>query len=77
MIKYWRWERSGNEAREQSGNEAREQSGNEAREQSGNEVRVETVEGNCLTSYPALLTPVFIACSTNAGEGLVKLSPVQ
>ena len=28
--------------------------------------------------YPGrLLTPVFVACSTNAGEGLVKLSHVQ
>ena len=24
--------------------------------------------------YPGLLTPVFVTCSTNAGEGLVKLS---
>ena len=29
-----------------------------------------------LASYPGLLAPVFIACSTNAGEGLVKLSHV-
>jgi len=28
----------------------------------------------CIASYPGLLTPAFIACSTNAGEGLVKLS---
>ena len=27
-----------------------------------------------VTSYPGLLAPVFVACSTNAGEGLVKLS---
>jgi len=27
-----------------------------------------------LASYPGLLAPVFVACSTNAGEGLVKLS---
>jgi len=27
-----------------------------------------------LASYPGLLTPTFVACSTNAGEGLVKLS---
>jgi len=27
-----------------------------------------------LASYPGLLTPVFVACSTNTGEGLVKLS---
>ena len=26
-----------------------------------------------LASYPGLLTPAFAACSTNAGEGLVKL----
>jgi len=31
----------------------------------------------CLASYAGLLTPVFVACSTNAGEGLVKLSHVQ
>jgi len=30
-----------------------------------------------LASYPGLLTPVFFACRTNAGEGLVKLSQVQ
>ena len=28
----------------------------------------------CLASYPGLLTPAFVACSTNTGEGLVKLS---
>jgi len=27
-----------------------------------------------LASYPGLHTPVFVACSTNAGEGLVHLS---
>jgi len=27
-----------------------------------------------LALYPGLLAPVFVACSTNAGEGLVKLS---
>ena len=27
-----------------------------------------------LASYPGLLAPAFVACSTNAGEGLVKLS---
>ena len=27
-----------------------------------------------VASYPGLLAPVFVACSTNAGEGLVKLS---
>jgi len=26
-----------------------------------------------LASYPGLLTPAFVACSTNVGEGLVKL----
>jgi len=30
-----------------------------------------------LASYPSLLTPAFAACSTNAGEGLVKLSHMQ
>ena len=30
----------------------------------------------CLALYPGLLTPAFVACSTNAGEGLVKLSHV-
>ena len=30
-----------------------------------------------IASYPGLLTPAFVACSTNAGEGLVKLSHVQ
>ena len=29
-----------------------------------------------LASYPGLLAPAFVACSTNAGEGLVKLSHV-
>ena len=29
-----------------------------------------------IASYPGLLAPVFVACSTNAGEGLVKLSHV-
>jgi len=28
---------------------------------------------NYLASYPGLLTPVFVACSSNAREGLVKL----
>ena len=27
--------------------------------------------------YPGLLTPSFVACSTNVGEGMVKLSHVQ
>ena len=31
----------------------------------------------CLALYPGLLTPVFVACSTNVWEGLVKLSHVQ
>ena len=26
-----------------------------------------------LASFPGLLTPAFVACSTNTGEGLVKL----
>jgi len=30
-----------------------------------------------LASYPDLLAPAFVACSTNVGEGLVKLSHVQ
>jgi len=30
-----------------------------------------------VASYPGLLTPAFVACSTNVGEGLVKLSHVQ
>jgi len=29
-----------------------------------------------LASYPGLLTPAFVACNTNTGEGLVKLSHV-
>jgi len=29
-----------------------------------------------VTSYPGLLTPAFVTCSTNAGKGLVKLSHV-
>jgi len=29
-----------------------------------------------LASYPGLLAPAFVTCSTNAGEGLVKLSHV-
>jgi len=29
-----------------------------------------------LASYPGLLAPAYVACSTNAGEGLVKLSHV-
>ena len=29
-----------------------------------------------VASYPGLLTPAFVACSTNVGEGLVKLSHV-
>ena len=31
----------------------------------------------CLASYLGLLTPAVVACSTNAGEGLVKLTHVQ
>ena len=30
-------------------------------------------QGISLASYPGLLTPVFVTCSINAGEGLVKL----
>ena len=30
-----------------------------------------------VASYPGLLTPAFVACSTNTGEGLVKLSHVR
>jgi len=30
-----------------------------------------------LASYPGLLAPVFVTCSTNVGGGLVKLSHVQ
>ena len=30
-----------------------------------------------VASYPGLLTPAFVACSTNLGEGAVKLSHVQ
>jgi len=29
-----------------------------------------------LASYTGLLAPAFVACNTNAGEGLVKLSHV-
>jgi len=29
-----------------------------------------------IAPYPGLLTPAFVTCSTNAGEGLVKLSHV-
>ena len=30
-----------------------------------------------VASYPGLLTPAFVTCSTNTGEGLVKLSHMQ
>jgi len=30
-----------------------------------------------VASYPGLLTPAFITCSTNMGEGLVKWSHAQ
>jgi len=30
--------------------------------------------GVIVATYPGLLAPAFVACSTNAGEGLVKLS---
>ena len=29
-----------------------------------------------IASYPGLLAPVFVACITNEGEGLVKLGHV-
>jgi len=32
--------------------------------------------GDIVASYPGLLAPAFVACSTNVGEGLVKLSHV-
>jgi len=32
--------------------------------------------GEC-SLYPGLLIPAFVTCSTNTGEGLVKLSHVQ
>jgi len=32
---------------------------------------------NHLALYSGLLAPAFVACSTNTGEGLVKLSHVQ
>ena len=35
-----------------------------------------TFPASLLASYPGLLTPAFVACNTNAGEGLVKLSHV-
>jgi len=44
------------------------------------EVLRQLTEDKCecsVTSYPGFLTPVFVACSSNAGEGLVKLSHVQ
>ena len=34
------------------------------------------ISGVYLASYPGLLNPAFVACSTNAEEGLVKLSHV-
>jgi len=30
-----------------------------------------------VASYPGLPAPAFVVCSTNAGEGLVKLSHMQ
>ena len=30
--------------------------------------------GRCTISFPGLLIPAFVACSTNAGEGLVNSS---
>ena len=32
------------------------------------------ISGLPIASYPGLLAPAFVACSTSAGEGLVKLS---
>jgi len=44
----------------------------------GREVFVHILNcGRILALYPGLLTPAFVACSTNVGEGLVKLSHVQ
>ena len=31
-------------------------------------------KATALASYPGLLTPAFVTCSINMGEGLVKLS---
>ena len=36
------------------------------------QIRAETI-----ASYPGLLTPVFVPCSTNAGRDLVKVSDMQ
>jgi len=32
------------------------------------------ISATMLASYPGLLNQAFVACSTNVGEGLVKLS---
>jgi len=39
--------------------------------------KVQLLHTCSITLYPGLLTPVFVTCSINAGEGLVKLSDVQ
>jgi len=39
--------------------------------------KVNTICCTQLASYPGLLTPAFVAFSTNMGEGLVKLSHMQ
>ena len=39
-------------------------------------IAVTTASTPSLASYPGLLTPAFVALSTNVGEGLVKLSHV-
>jgi len=36
-------------------------------------ITVGNYSAHCIATYPGLLTPAFVACSTNAGEGLVKL----
>jgi len=43
----------------------------------GREVFVHALNcGKILASYPGLFSAAFVACSTNVGEGLVKLSHV-
>jgi len=38
--------------------------------------KIVAVYGVFIASFPGLLAPLYVACSTNAGEGLVKLSHV-
>jgi len=38
----------------------------------GSAHRISTSTASILASYPGLLTPVFVACSTSTGEGVVK-----